>query len=151
MVGSTEAPPKRAMSRTEIASAKNRLRIPELWRLLELSGEPARICHSPFREDRKASFSVYDDGRQAKDFATGDHFDAIDFLGKARGITNGEAVRQFLELANGRPCTPAPISLASKRKVEDSILPDLSWLRDGSRLRSRLCPAETSESDRRSY
>lgn len=120
------------MSRPEIASAKDRLRIPELWRLLELSGEPSRICHSPFREDRKASFSVYDDGRQAKDFATGDHFDAIDFLGKARGIANGEAVRQFLELANGRPCTPAPISSQCRHKVEDSILPDLSWLRDGS-------------------
>jgi hypothetical protein len=120
------------MSRAKIDHAKDRLRIPELWRILKLQGDPARICHSPFREDLKPSFSVYDDGRQAKDFATGEHFDAIDFLGKARGITNGEAVLQFLELADGRPCSPVALFPESKHRVVESILPDLSWLREGS-------------------
>ena len=45
---------------TASESAKERLTIPELWRLLNLPGNPGRSCRSPFREDRNPSFSVYD-------------------------------------------------------------------------------------------
>jgi hypothetical protein len=116
------------ISRSERESAKDRLRIPELWRLLGLEGEPSKLCPSPFREDRKPSFSVYDEGRQAKDFSTGEHFDGISFLGKARGMSNGKAIRAFVELANGRQLQAAPIIHASQAPKPEKK-PDLSGLR----------------------
>ena len=117
----------------EIAEAKDRLRIPELWRLLELPGKPGKECHSPFRKDKKCSFSVYDDGRRAHDFSSGKDYDAIDFLAEARGTTNGEAVREFISLAGGVACSPARMyGDRESLKVEESLLPDLSWLRRGS-------------------
>ena len=35
------------MNPDSLALAKDRLRIPELWRLLGLPGEPAKSCRSP--------------------------------------------------------------------------------------------------------
>jgi CHC2 zinc finger len=87
------------MVKISIEIAKERLRIPELWRLCGFEGKPSPCCHSPFREDRKPSFSVYADGRRWKDFASGEEGDVIDFLGKARGIENARAIREFLALA----------------------------------------------------
>jgi hypothetical protein len=86
-----------------IAEAKQRLRITALWPMLGLSGRPAKRCHSPFREDKDASFSVFtakDGVERFKDFATGESGDAIEFLARARGITNREALPEFLWRAN---------------------------------------------------
>jgi len=58
-------------SRAVIDAAKQRLRIPRLWRLLNIPGKPQVSCHSPFRDDKRASFSIFDEGRQAKDHAKG--------------------------------------------------------------------------------
>jgi CHC2 zinc finger len=91
------------MRASELDAAKERLRIPELWHLLGCPGEPGKSCRAPYREDRKPSFSIYADGMRFYDFATGEGGDAIDFLGKVVGVTNGEAIRQFLERASGIP------------------------------------------------
>jgi hypothetical protein len=90
-------------SRSELDAAKERLRIPELWHLLGCPGEPGKSCRAPYREDRKPSLSIYADGTRFYDFATGEGGDAIDFLGKVVGVTNGETIRQFLERASGVP------------------------------------------------
>jgi hypothetical protein len=70
--------------------------------------KPALSCHSPWREDRNPSFSVFDQGQKWKDHATGDHGDAVDFLAKALDIPAQEAVRRFVEMAGGGHCMPAP-------------------------------------------
>jgi hypothetical protein len=81
-----------------IAELKARLRIDEAWRLLHLPGEPAKCCKSPFRPDeRHASFSVYGDGTRAKDHATGETFDVVDFIAKALDADTAGAVRWLRE------------------------------------------------------
>jgi hypothetical protein len=119
------------MDKISIEIAKERLRIAELWRLCGFEGNPSACCQSPFREDRKASFSVYADGLRWKDFASGEEGDAIDFLGKARGIENRQAIREFLALADvrGSICHAVPKSLFTGRKERR---PDLSRFRLGS-------------------
>ena len=67
--------------------------------MLGLQGNPARACHSPFRKDRKPSFSVYDDGGKWKDFATGEGGDAVDFVAVALDLTLKDACREFIRLS----------------------------------------------------
>jgi hypothetical protein len=120
------------MDNAAIKASKESLRIPELWRLCGFEGNPSACCQSPFREDRKPSFSVYADGLRWKDFASGEEGDAIDFLGKARGIENRQAIREFLALAGARESTycTSPVSYLSKQSEERR--PDLSRFHFGS-------------------
>ena len=90
-----------------IAEAKQRLSITGVWPILGLTGKPSKSCKSPFRADKRPSFSVYvgrDGIERWKDHATGEDGDAISFLAKARGIDNKQATREFLELAAGGNC-----------------------------------------------
>jgi len=82
----------------EIRELKEAYRIPAAWHDLGLPGEPRKICRSPFPGDHKhgdanPSFSVFDDGRRANDFATGEHFDVFDIIRKVRGCNMAEAIR----------------------------------------------------------
>jgi len=68
------------MDETHIRSIKDSITIQQAWQILGLSGEPRRTgCHSPFREDKNPSFSIYGDDRRWKDHATGEGGDVIDF------------------------------------------------------------------------
>jgi hypothetical protein len=109
------------MRKVSIQDAKARLRIPQLWRHFGFQDEPQTLCHSPFREDRKPSFSVSADGMLWNDFATGEAGDAVDFLQRASGLSREAACRKFIELAAGfcaaMPRAPLPITRpASKPK-----------------------------------
>ena len=117
------------MDDSTIEAAKDRLRIPLVWRLCGFEGKPSLCCRSPFREDRNPSFSVYDDGLRWKDFASGEAGDAIDFLGKARGIENREAVREFLALADARHSIGCDASVSYRPKQNDEPRPELSRFR----------------------
>jgi hypothetical protein len=119
--------------RDVIEAAKDRLGIKELWRLLNLPGEPRRYCRSPFRDDKHASFSIFSDGRAAKDHGTGEGFDGPGFLAKAKGLTRGQAVREFVRLANGESsldCNGIHSSSTESRTTKISK-PDLSKFHDG--------------------
>ena len=86
-----------------IHEAKERIRIPHLWQILNLAGNsPAfhGVTRSPFRDDTNASFSIFDDGRRFKDHGTGEGGDAITFYGLARNLENKQAVKEFLTLAS---------------------------------------------------
>lgn len=87
--------------RDAIEAAKARLSIPALWARLDLPGSPKASCKSPFREDRRASFSVSKDGALFNDFATGEAGDAVDFLRLATGLSPEAAFRKFIEMAGG--------------------------------------------------
>ena len=92
-----------------LKEAKDRLTIPSLWARLGLPGKPAKSCRSPFREDRKPSFSIFDNGRKWKDHATGEGGDAADFVAHALGVSPKEGCRKLIEFAGGfRPYVPAP-------------------------------------------
>jgi hypothetical protein len=91
-----------------IEEAKAKLDIPAVAARCFPNWKPALSCHSPFREDRKKSFSVYDNGQKWKDHATGDHGDAVDFLAKALDLSPEEAIRRFVEMAGGGYRVPAP-------------------------------------------
>lgn len=64
---------------------KARYRIPDAWRDLNLPGEPAKSCRTPWRDDRSPSFSVHDEGKRWKDFSTEESGDVGDFVAKATG------------------------------------------------------------------
>src|SRR5262245_43829998 len=85
----------------ELRELKETYRISTAWRDLGLPGKPGKSCCSPFPSEHKhgdasPSFSVFDDGRRAKDFATGEHFDVFDFVRKARGCNIADAIH-FVE------------------------------------------------------
>jgi len=80
------------LDRTEaLKIAKEQVRIPDVWRALGLKGSPSKSCRSPWREDRKPSFSVFDDGKAWKDFSTDEGGDVVDFLMASTGCTHLEA------------------------------------------------------------
>lgn len=102
------------ISRETIKAAKQKLRIPELWRLLGLPGEPKASCRSPFRDERHASFSIFADGQAARDHAMGENFDGPQFLAKVLGLPIEEAIARFVAMAGGQ--TTNYDSIASPKK-----------------------------------
>lgn len=105
-----------------IVDARARLSITALWQRLSLPGEPSKKCRSPFREDRKPSFEVSVDPSDGfekwKDWSTGEHGDAIDFLAKARSLTNSQAIAEFCALARGATVEGGGYNGATFRKAE---------------------------------
>lgn len=96
------------MNPDALALAKDHLRIPELWRLLGLPGEPAKSSRSPLRaDDTNPSFSVFNDGLLWKDHGTGEHGDAIDLLARARNLSLKDAIAEFKRLAGVADAAPA--------------------------------------------
>ena len=66
-----------ALENSPLARAKDRVTIFEVGARYFLAWRPRKSCASPFRADRHPSFSVFDGGRAWKDFATGEHGDAV--------------------------------------------------------------------------
>jgi hypothetical protein len=112
-----------------LADAKARLNIYGLWTHFNFPGNPAPSCHSPFRDDKRASFSVFDGGTRWKDFSTGEAGDAVDFFQRASGKSKKDACRKFIEMASGhfapapRAAWPQPHQAEAKPKP---VLPDFS-------------------------
>lgn len=105
--------------------------IPDAWRDLGLPGAPGRCCQSPFPEehrhgDRKPSFSVYDDGRKAKDQATGEHFSVFDFVAKARGCSFADAVAWVRERVEGPSAASRSFPKKRHSAVRQPTLPNLT-------------------------
>jgi CHC2 zinc finger len=119
--------------RQRIVEAKHRLRIEQLWVHLGLPGEPSQQCKSPFRDDKSPSFSIYADGLRWKDFSTGESGDAPDFLAKAKGIDNRQAVAMFLDLAGHQSIAPVRFEIPPKKEVvRPERKPDLTRVREAS-------------------
>jgi hypothetical protein len=125
------------ISRSDLDSAKDRLRIPELWRILKLPGEPVtrdgvKFC-SPLRPDVHPSCSLRNGGKQMKDWSAGKDYDAVALLGAALGLRNGEAIRRFVEIANGHPATVVPAPVVPEQRHAEAQRPNLSSLRKADR------------------
>lgn len=93
-----------------LTAAKDRVTIPDIAGKYYPGWKHGKSCKSPFREDKKDSFSVYDNGRRFKDFATGQHGDTIDFLKLASGLDAAGAILEFKRLAglDTEPIRPPP-------------------------------------------
>ena len=116
----------------KLAETKQRLRIPDLWRILDLPGTPSKSCRCPWREDNKPSFSVSDDGMLWNDFTTGTGGDAVDFLRLATGLSEKEACRKFIELAGGQPSEPLPVTRRAAMPPQARELPVFPAMRSGT-------------------
>jgi hypothetical protein len=111
------------MKNLSILDAKERLQISDLWRHFGFPGEPRKCCQSPFRLDRRASFSVTPDGKLWHDFATGEAGDAVDFLQRASGLSRKEACRKFIELAGGHSILPSRVAQLHCKPADAKLKP----------------------------
>jgi hypothetical protein len=86
----------------QLAEAKAALKVGDAWHRLGLPGEPSESCSSPFREDRKHSFSVYEGGNRWYDHSTGQGGDVSDFVAAALKVSLSDAARWVLEQTQAR-------------------------------------------------
>ncbi|HRE83866.1 MAG TPA: hypothetical protein PLN52_22675 [Opitutaceae bacterium] len=98
----------REESRRQLDSAKERIGISDLWRHYGFPGEPRGLCASPFRPDRKPSFSIIND-RGYRDHATGETGDQVTFIEQASGCTTAEAITKLIEIAGGNLVASSPV------------------------------------------
>jgi hypothetical protein len=86
---------------SQIERIKAELSIAAAWRFLGLRGHPARECRSPFREDKCASFSVYQEKGWERwwDHGSAQGGDVVDLWARAKGISVKEAVADILDLS----------------------------------------------------
>ena len=92
--------------RHDLEALKEKILIPEVWHRLGLAGIPDTSCHCPWRDDHKASFSIYEGGRRWKDHGNHECGDVIDFIARACGIDLAEATRRFIAM-DGAPAIVA--------------------------------------------
>jgi hypothetical protein len=98
------------LDRRALDNAKARFGISAAWRALGLPGEPARVCKSPFRDERHPSFSITGDALW-HDLAEGTGGDVVSFVKRATACDDAEAIRRVVELAGG---TVASFTLAPR-------------------------------------
>lgn len=118
------------MQKIDIIEAKQRLRIPDLWRHFGFPGEPKTSCRCPWRDDHSPSFSVFNEGLRWYDFATGEGGDAVDFFQRASGLSKKDAFLKFLELAGGSSATS--VAATSKPKSDKKQRPEFPDFHTGT-------------------
>jgi len=120
-----------------LVRAKGHLNIFVLWHALSLPGTPKKICRSPFREDRRASFSISDDGKVFHDFATNDSGDVVAFVARAKKCSLGDAARELIRIAALTPTQPAPRPAQPKKplRVPTFTVPTVGDLAEIQRVR----------------
>ncbi len=99
-----------------IAEIKTRFTIPSLAAELYPDWRPAKSCLSPFRPDRTPSFSVFDEGRRFRDFATGDCGDVLDFYARAKGISPEEALVELWDRLGAGNVPPSAVHATSPKE-----------------------------------
>jgi DNA primase len=97
------------MSESALQEAKRRLILPALLHQLGLGQLAKKSGKCPFHDDNRNSFSVFKgDGGvwYWKCWAGCGKGDEITFLEKHKGISRGEAIKQFIEMAGCAPVGP---------------------------------------------
>jgi len=113
------------------AEARLTYSIPQVWTALGFAGEakPHGMHLSPFRDERTASLSIFDDGTAWKDWGTGEGGDVIEFVRVALGgwpeARSWFAERLRMELHSrrerktpSRPAKPTPAAPAVSTVTE---------------------------------
>lgn len=121
------------ISENSIAEIKNRLSIFDIARHLciDLKGKRG-IYHSPFRQDRKPSFSISKDGQAFFDFATGEKGDTISFYQLATNNNFKDSIKNLSILAGIGAKTPVYSKRVTdypkeKNRLEKPNIPPLEW------------------------
>jgi hypothetical protein len=94
------------MSDSTLHEAKRRLILPALLHQLGLGHLAKKSAKCPFHDDQRNSFSVFKGEGSAwywKCWASCGQGDEITFLEKLKGISTGEAIKLFLEMAGCAP------------------------------------------------
>jgi hypothetical protein len=104
----------------EISSEIKRvITIPVLAQQLFPGWKPDTSCLSPFRDEKKPSFSVYADNRKWKDHGTGEGGDVFDFYQKAKGIDKKAAFLELKAILDGATVSAAPIIATSPERPKE--------------------------------
>ena len=84
------------------------------WRILGLPGTPAKDCKSPFRQEKRASFRIYQarDGERWFDHGDASGGDVIDLWAKAKGCSVTEALHT-LQAMTGTEAPQRPLERVS--------------------------------------
>jgi hypothetical protein len=109
-----------------LAQAKQRLPLSALMAQLGFGDRAKKSARCPFHEDSSASFSLYvgDDGEERwKCFAGCGQGDAIDFFAKHCGLSNADACREYIRLAD----VPPPSVPPSSSNPSPSPQPPFDW------------------------
>lgn len=111
-IGTTSNHRRDNSSQSPLAQAKSVCTIFDLWRHFGFDGDPEKQnpVRSPFRADRKASFSITSDGQAFHDFATGDKGDIVTFWARATGLPVADACKTFIQYAGTGHRTITPIT-----------------------------------------
>ena len=89
------------------------------WRILGLPGKPAKDCKSPFRQETRASFSIYQakDGERFFDHGDSSGGDVVDFVAKVKGVSVKEALASLQSMTG----TEAPYRPPERVLPRDGI------------------------------
>lgn len=99
-IGTTSNHWRHNSSPSPLEQAKSIITIFDVWAHFSLPGNPKKNpTHSPFRQDKRASFSVSRDGQTFHDFATGDKGDVVTFWARATGLPVADACKSFIAYA----------------------------------------------------
>ena len=115
-----------------VAEAKERLTIRDIGAKLFPEWKPGKSCRCPWRDDRKPSFSISDDGRLFNDFASGEGGDVVSFLAMARGIPESEAARELIRWAGVRGGDAVPVPVRPVVTSQEREKPNLPLLDEGT-------------------
>jgi len=88
---------------SDIAEAKRKLQLPALLHQIGLGEHAKKSARCPFHDDKNNSFSIFRTNGNGswrwKCFACDKSGDEIDFLAKLEGLSKGEAIRRYCDLA----------------------------------------------------
>ena len=109
--------------------AKAVLTIPDLWVALGLPGpapKPGAVVSSPFREDKKPSFSIFHGGQLFKDFSTGDTGGVVKFVALAKSCDSSTAAKWLIEHARTAPAHRPQVLATKAPKAKTLRVPNLT-------------------------
>ncbi len=111
-----------------VPEAKSGCPLPQLMEDEDFGDHAKKSARCPFHEDQHNSSSVYQhDGKWFwKCHAGCGHGDEIDFLGKARGISERDATKLYVEMAEGRNRS-TPIAKPSEKKPSSKNSRPFDW------------------------
>ena len=116
---------------------KDRLPLPQLMERLGYGEEfQRRSCRSPFREEQRASFGIFPHENKWfwKDHGVGESGDEINFIMKARGCDQKQAIEFYKDLIGHREQTAA----LKPSKLSDQALDEIALIRGYKRTTVEL-------------
>jgi hypothetical protein len=103
--------------------AKGVVRIPDLWRILRLYGNPGESCRCPFHEDHKVSFRITNHGGEWKCSAGCGSRCAVVFLKRALKVSSPRASATLVHLAMATLANLVKLERPSEIRMSGSSQP----------------------------